>query len=78
MMDKFGVYREGPSMETGLIEILELRDRCCNARVPLMKTAYILPLGGLRVPYERYKGVSERSLPKHPDWQGKNLNMGLA
>ena len=44
MMDKFGVYRDGPLMESGLIEILKLRDRCRNARVPLMNTPFNLPL----------------------------------
>ena len=44
MMDTFGVYRDGPSMETGLIEILGLKDRCRNARVPRMNTPYNLPL----------------------------------
>ena len=44
MMDNFGVYRDGPSMEAGLIEILSLRDRCHQAGVPLMQTPYNLPL----------------------------------
>ena len=44
MMDNFGVYRDGPSMDAGLIEILSLRDRCHQAGVPLMQTPYNLPL----------------------------------
>jgi len=44
MMDHFGVYRDGPSMDAGLIEILSLRDRCQQVGVPLMQTPYNLPL----------------------------------
>ncbi len=44
MMDSFGVYRDGPLMAEGLSEILGLRDRCSNARVPLLNSPYNLPL----------------------------------
>jgi len=44
MMDNFGVYRDGPSMETGLIEILALKDRLRQARVPRMQAEFNLPL----------------------------------
>ena len=43
MMKKFGVYRESLSMETGLIEILALRDRCRRAGVPLGKPPITSP-----------------------------------
>jgi succinate dehydrogenase / fumarate reductase flavoprotein subunit len=44
MMDRFGVYRDGPSMETGLIEILALKDRLGLATVPRTQVEYNLPL----------------------------------
>ncbi|MEI7434461.1 MAG: FAD-dependent oxidoreductase [Methanomicrobiales archaeon] len=44
MVENFGVYRNGPSMEAGLIEILSLRDRCHRAGVPLLQTPFNLPL----------------------------------
>lgn len=44
MMDNFGVYRDGPSMEAGLIGLLSLKDRCKHAGVPLIQTPYNLPL----------------------------------
>jgi succinate dehydrogenase / fumarate reductase, flavoprotein subunit len=44
MMDNFGVYRDGHSMETGLTGILSLYDRCKHAGVPLIQTPYNHPL----------------------------------
>jgi len=44
MMNRFGVYRDGLSMETGLTEILALGDRCRQAGVPLRQAHYNLPL----------------------------------
>jgi succinate dehydrogenase / fumarate reductase, flavoprotein subunit len=44
MMDRFGVYRDGPSMEAGLIEIVKLEERSRRAGVPFTNTPYNLPL----------------------------------